>query len=128
MAHSGKWMDSIPWMEVHSGGGFHAEVSEHSTLVLRGHALKAAFVATGHLIAEAEQFLQQYPDADPVHQCLARWESYEVTVSEREDRYLIHLAPRIDDCVPGGGALKGGGADYQVGKPGFQLICRDRTE
>ncbi len=98
------------------------------TKALTADAARAGFVAASHLVAEAEQLVEQYPDADPVHRCLARWESYEVTILEREDRYLIHLAPRIDDCVPGGGALKGGGADYQVRKSSFQLICRTRTE
>lgn len=104
------------------------EASVDTGAALRSGAIRAAYVATGHLISEAEQFLRENRDADMVHHCLARWENYVVTISERKDHYLVHLAPRLEDCVQGGGALQGGGADYQVGKSDFRLLCRDRTE
>ena len=49
-------------------------------------------------------------------------------VWEGEDRYFVRVLPRIGTCVPGGGALKGGGADYEVSKTDFRIIRRDLME
>jgi hypothetical protein len=98
-------------------------------LVLTGPILKAASVAVLDLASQSEQLLREHPDVlDPVHQCLARVENYQISVWEGVDRYFVRVLPRIGGCIEGGDALKGGGANYEMSKRDFRILRRDYME
>jgi hypothetical protein len=89
---------------------------------LNGAFLKAAYVAANDLVSENSLPAQSNPDAGIVHQCLARWENYEIAIKEGEDRYFVSVQPRIGDCVEGGERLIGGGGAYEVSKEDFSIL------